>query len=54
MNDNLAKVVYSLETYEERVAAAQAELELKQQQTIEKMRGLGFTEEEIAAVTSDS
>ena len=54
MNNNLAKVVYSLETYEERVATAQAELELKQQQTIHKMRGLGFTEEEIVAVTSGS
>ena len=51
---NLAKVVYSLETYEQRVATAQAELELKKQQTIQKMVDLGFTEEEIDAATSQS
>lgn len=53
-NNNLAKVVFSLETYERRVATAQAELELKQQQTIAKMQELGFSEEEIESLTSEA
>ena len=50
MND-LPKVVLRLETYEERVALHAAKLELKQQETIQKMKALGFTDEEIAALT---
>lgn len=51
---DLAEVVFSLETYEERVAYRHSELELKKQQTIAKMLELGFTQEEIDAVTPDS
>ena len=49
--NNLPKVVLRLETYEERVALHAAKLELKQQETIQKMKALGFTDEEIAALS---
>ena len=44
---NLPRVVLSLETYEERVALKQAQLELKQQDTINRMIELGFSQEDI-------
>ena len=44
---SLGKVVLRLETYEERVALRQAELQLKQAETIAKMKAMGFTDEEI-------
>ena len=40
----------SFSTYEERVKLHQAELALKRQQTIEKIKALGATDEDIAAL----
>lgn len=43
---------FKLDTYEARVAQAQAAAELAAAQTIQKMIDQGFTEEEIQAVTA--
>ena len=45
-----APIAMSLSTYEARVKLHQAELALKRQQTIEKLRALGATEDDIAAL----
>lgn len=49
-----AAIAMSLNTYEERVRLRKAELELKRAQTIEKLKGLGISEEEIAALTLEN
>ena len=46
-----AAIALSLSTYEERVRLRKAELELKRAQTIEKLRGLGISDEEITVLT---
>ena len=46
-----AEIALSLGTYEERVRLHQAELALKKQQIIEKLLGLGLTEEEIGVLS---
>lgn len=48
-----AVIALSLSTYEERVRLRKAELELKRAQTIEKLKALGISEEEIAALTTE-
>lgn len=48
---NLPLIILSLETYEERVELAEARLKQKQAETIQKMIELGFSTEEIEAVT---
>jgi hypothetical protein len=45
-----AAIAMSLSTYEERVRLHQAELELKRQQTIEKLKALGATDDDLAAL----
>lgn len=46
-----AAIALSLSTYEERVALHQAELDLKRAKTIEKLRALGISDDEIKALT---
>jgi hypothetical protein len=46
-----AEIAMSLGTYEERVRLHQAELALKKQQIIEKLRAFGLTEEEIGVLS---
>jgi DNA-binding transcriptional MerR regulator len=46
-----AEIALSLGTYEERVRLYQAELALKKQQIIEKLKALGLTEDEIGALS---
>ena len=45
-----AAIALSLSTYEERVRLRKAELELKRAQTIEKLKALGISDEEIAVL----
>ena len=45
-----AAIALSLSTYEERVRLRKAELELKRAQTIEKLKSLGISDEEIAVI----
>lgn len=45
-----AEIALSLGTYEERVRLHQAELALKKQRIIEKLRSLGITDEEIGVL----
>ena len=45
-----APIAMSLSTYEERVRLHQAELALKRQQTIEKLKALGASDEDIASL----
>jgi hypothetical protein len=49
-----AAIELSLSTYEERVRLRKAELALKRAQTIEKLKSLGISEEEIAALTLET
>ena len=46
-----AEIALSLGTYEERVRLHQAELALKKQQIIEKLKALGLTEDEIGVLS---
>lgn len=48
-----AAIAMSLSTYEERVRLRKAELALKKAQTIEKLKSLGISEEEIAVLTTE-
>ena len=45
-----APIHMSLSTYEERVKLHQAELALKRQQALQKLLGLGITEDELKAL----
>lgn len=47
-----AAIALRLDTYEERVRLRKAELDLRKAQTIEKLKSLGISEEEIAALTA--
>jgi hypothetical protein len=49
-----AAIAMSLSTYEERVRLRKAELALKRAQTIAKLKSLGISEEEIAALTLET
>ena len=46
-----AEIALSLGTYEERVRLHQAELALKKQQIIEKLKELGLTDDEIGVLS---
>ena len=43
-------IAISLSTYENRVRLYQAELDLERQQTIEKLKALGATDEDLAVL----
>ena len=44
-------IALSLSTYEERVRLHKAELDLKRQQTIEKLRALGATDDDLLTLS---
>ena len=50
-NEELATIVLRLETYEERVVVARAQLALKQAQVIKKMKDDGYTNRDIEAIS---
>ena len=50
-NEELADIVLRLETYEERVVLARAELALRQAKVIKKMKSDGYTNNEIQALS---
>jgi hypothetical protein len=46
-----AAIALSFSTYEERVRLHRAELDLKRQQTIEKLKALGATDDDILTLS---